>query len=75
MPEDFTEQDFPIWESYEIYEENYELFRSLTYGYDKETAPSALKEATKYNVFTVWFKIHGNGTIEGPFANKHGKKI
>lgn len=71
----WQDQEFPVWESYEIYEDNYELYRSLTHGYDKENVPDKLKENTKYNVFKVWFKISESGKVEGPFDSRNGEKI
>ena len=71
----WEEKDFPVWESYEIYEDDYQLYRSLTYGYDKDTVPGKLKEETKYNVFKVWYKIYKNGKVEGPYKSKKGEKI
>lgn len=74
---EWEDLDFPIWHRYEFYEDTYELYRSIAVSLDvgEDEIPCRLKDNTKYNVVTVYFKILESGKVEGPFDDKNGRKI
>lgn len=67
--------DFPVWVSIEHYGDNHKFLR----GFQRQTDINADEipeyvDGMKYCVFTVWFKVEKDGSINGPYGEKGGEK-
>lgn len=74
----FDEDDFPYVFSYEVYNDNYGLWRAFCQQYwgnpeltggDVENLPDGFPKL-KYNVFEVHYAITEDYDLEGPFLDK-----
>jgi len=66
---------FPLWVEMESYNDNYQLLDSLCYQHNVHRDVVPNKRAMKYSVFTVWYKIEGNGGVNGPYASRNGEEL
>jgi len=66
--------DFPLWIEYEHYEDNYEMLRKVEYQTNllQDRIPAG---EMKYTVFTAWFKIDEDGSVEGPYDSRGGELV
>lgn len=69
----WDEIDFPVWLSYESYDDGFGLLRDFEHKTglhrgDYDGMPNVRN--FKYTVFHVYFKIEEDGSISGPYAEK-----
>lgn len=67
--------DFPVWFSFESYNDNYELLRRFCRceGIREDIVPD--KREFKYCIFEAWFKVTEGGSLQGPYDSKRGERL
>lgn len=66
--------EFPVWVEMESYNDHWELWDTFRWDvnyYDGDRNRSAPSDM-KYTVFSVYYKVEEDGSVEGPYDSKNG---
>lgn len=79
-PKEWEEQDFPLWIRYKSYDDDYRLELKMSNQIDipRHQIPDGVYQSGsdfKHTKFNVWFKVHEDLSVEGPYGEKKGEKL
>lgn len=71
----WDEIDFPVWIDWESYNDSWDMLRKFQYKTGLHDSAADGLTDMKYTVFSVWFRIDEDGSVNGPYDEKRGELI
>lgn len=67
---DWDNVDWPVWIHWESYNDSWDMYRRFLRESGLHEDVAGDQRQMKYTVFSVWFRIDKDGSVNGPFENK-----